>query len=58
MDKFIVTKSMNMDGYKPVMIDAGTHEKLMELKAITGVAVVRLIDQMVDFCAERLTVEE
>ena len=58
MDKFIVKKNTSIDGYKPVMIDATTHEKLMELKQLTGVPIKQLVDQMVDFCAERLSVEE
>ncbi len=58
MDKFIVKKSINTDGYKPVMLDAPTHEKLMELKQLTGVPIKQLVDQMVDFCAERLHLEE
>lgn len=58
MDKFIVKKTTNTEGYRALLVDASTHEKLLELKAVTGVPVVRLVAQMVDFCAERLHVEE
>ena len=58
MDKFIVRKTLSADGWKNVIIDVQTHEKLTQLKETTGVPIGRLITQMVDFCAERLHVEE
>lgn len=58
MDKFVVRKTTDTEGYKALLVPASTHEKLLELKHITGTPIVRLIDQMVDFCAERLHVEE
>lgn len=58
MDKFIVKKTSTGDGYKPVILDVATHEKLTQIKEATGVPLVRLIAQMVDFCAERLHVDE
>ena len=58
MDKFIVKKTENTEGYRALLVNASTHEKLLELKSVTGVPIVRMIDQMVDFCAERLHVDE
>lgn len=58
MDKFIVKKNAASDGWKSLVIDIQTHEKLMQIKEVTGVPIGRLIAQMVDFCAERLHVDE
>lgn len=58
MDKFIVKRTGRGDGYKPIMVEVSTHEKLMQVKEDTGVPIGRLIAQMVDFCAERLTIED
>lgn len=58
MDKFTVKRIGKADGYKPCMLDAATHEKLSQMKKVTGVSIARLVAQMVDFCAERLTIEE
>lgn len=58
MDKFIVKRTSNTEGYRALLVDVSTHEKLLELKALTGVPIVRLVEQMVDFCAERLQTEE
>ena len=58
MDKFIVKRTTDTEGYKALLVSASTHEKLLELKQITGTPIVRMIDQMVDFCAERLHVED
>ena len=58
MDKFTVHRNGKSDGYKPIMIDVATHEKLSQMKDDTGVPLGKLISQMTDFCAERLEVEE
>ena len=58
MDKFTLEKSHGADGYKPIIIDANTYDKLVQIKALTGVAMTRIMAQMVDFCSERLQVTE
>lgn len=57
-DKFILRVTTKTDGYKPCIVDCATYEKLAQLKEDTGVPMTRIISQMVDFCTERLQVEE
>ena len=58
MDKFVVKRTAKGEGYKPIMVEASTHEKLTQVKEDTGVPIGRLIAQMVDFCAERLVIQD
>jgi hypothetical protein len=58
VDKFIIRPYIKTTGYKPVVIDVNTHEKLMQMKEDSGVSIGRLIALMADFCAERMVVEE
>lgn len=58
MDKFIMRPTPKADGYKPCILDTATHEKLSQLKEMTGVPMTRIIAIMTDFCMERLEIQE
>lgn len=58
MDKFILQRTSKAEGYKPLIVDVTTHEKLAQIKETTGMPITRIIAQMVDFCSERLHVSE
>lgn len=58
MDKFIIKLQGKAEGYKPCMIDVTTHEKLRQIKEDTGVSITKILTQMVDFCMERLEIQE
>lgn len=58
MDKFIMHPTAKADGYRPCNLDIATHEKLLQIKEDTGVSMTKIIAQMVDFCMERLEVQE
>ena len=58
MDKFILKRSDNADGFKCIVVNSPTHEKLMHMKDETGLSVAKIVSQMVDFCFERLHISE
>lgn len=57
-DKFIVKPQTKSEGFKPALIDIGTHELLTQMKEMTGVPICRLIEAAVKFASERMEIEE
>ena len=58
MDKFIIRATAKADGYRPCNIDVATHEKLLQIKEDTGVSIAKIVAQIVEFCMERLEIQE
>lgn len=57
-DKFVIKPQVKGEGFKPALIDVGTHELLTQMKEMTGVSMSRLIEASVKFAFERLEIEE
>jgi hypothetical protein len=57
-DKFIIIPQSKGGGYKPAMIDIGTHELLSQMRDLTGVSMTRLIEQAVKFSFDRIEIKE
>lgn len=57
-DKFIIKQQIKSEGYKPALVDIGTHELLSQMKELTGISMTRLIEQAVKFAFERIEIDE
>lgn len=59
MDKFVVKKVKKSNvTFKPLMIRTETYELLQQLREMTGMSVVDIMDSTLRFCADRLEVVE
>lgn len=59
MDKFVVKKVKKSNvTFKALMIRTETYELLQQLREMTGMSVVDIMDSTLRFCADRLEVIE
>lgn len=59
MDKFIIKRNnISPAAFRSIQIRTATYEMLKQMQTDTGSSIVDLMEAMVNFCAERLEVED
>lgn len=57
-NKFILKITPNPDSFQSISLNRDTYDKIMELKAKTGLKAYQIVSSMVDYCLERLEIQE